>query len=292
MARPGARGRALAAIAVGLTVAAIAFFLPEIQEPTGSLARAPRPPHVVVVPQVEAARPEDARAVSDCPEAMLLVDGIYCPFVGHRCLEWIDEERDRCRVYDARPLCEGRKVNKRFCIDRFEYPNQAGVRPAVMVDFIQAAAACKAEGKRLCTESEWTFACEGVEQRPYPYGNVRDPSACNIDRHYRDPDFEAFSDPLRVSEEVSRLDQRVPSGSMPRCVSPFGVLDMTGNVDEWVQNEDPRTDAGEDISGLKGGYWGPIRARCRPITNSHNRWFRFYQVGFRCCADASAAAGD
>jgi hypothetical protein len=61
---------------------------------------------------------------------------------------------------------------------------------------------------------------------------------------------------------------------------------MTGNVDEWVVNEHPDPDKEIDISGLKGGYFGPIRARCRPMTNSHNRWFRFYQVGFRCCADA------
>ena len=66
---------------------------------------------------------------------------------------------------------------------------------------------------------------------------------------------------------------------------------MTGNVDEWVVNErhfEP-VEPGKKrpyISGLKGGYWGPIRARCRPATTSHNEWFRFYQVGFRCCSDA------
>ena len=217
---------------------------------------------------------------------MLLVDGIYCPYVGHRCLESIDQKRDRCRAYDPKPLCEGLKVSKRFCVDRYEYPNQAGVYPAVMVSWIEADSACKTEGKRLCTESEWTFACEGIEERPYPYGAVRDPSACNIDRHYRDPDFQAFSEDRQISDEVSRLDQRVQSGSMERCVSPFGVHDMTGNVDEWVVNEDPDAASNEDVSGLKGGYWGPIRARCRPMTNSHNRWFRFYQVGFRCCGSA------
>lgn len=221
-----------------------------------------------------------------CPNGMLLVSGTWCPYVGHRCLEWIEEHRDRCRRYDDKPLCEGLKVEKRFCVDRYEYPNQEGAYPAVMVSWVEAQAACKAEGKRLCTESEWTFACEGVEQRPYPYGSTRDPEACNIDRHYYNPDFNAFSDDWRIAAEVGRLDQRVASGAMARCESPFGVHDMTGNVDEWVVNEEPNEEADEDVSGLKGGYWGPIRARCRPITNSHNRWFRFYQVGFRCCAEA------
>jgi formylglycine-generating enzyme len=222
-----------------------------------------------------------------CPEGMLLVEGEYCPYVGHRCLEWIDEKRDRCKRYHDKPICEGRLESRRFCIDRYEYPNQAGVYPAVMVSWVEAAAACRAEGKRLCTSSEWTFACEGVEKRPYPYGSERDPGACNIDRPYRMPELEAFSHDRKISSEVERLDQRAASGSMQRCVSPFGVQDMTGNVDEWVVNERPDPDKGIDVSGLKGGYFGPIRARCRPMTNSHNRWFRFYQVGFRCCAEPS-----
>jgi formylglycine-generating enzyme required for sulfatase activity len=227
----------------------------------------------------------DAAPASPCGDEMLLVDGIWCPYVGHRCVDWIDEKRDRCRRYDEKELCEGLKKPKRFCIDRYEYPNQKDAFPAVMVSFIEAEEACRAEGKRLCTESEWTFACEGNEKVPYPYGYERDTTACNIDRTYILPDLQAFSYDDKISDEVGRLDQRVASGSQTRCVSPFGVHDMTGNVDEWVVNEDPNTDGGEDISGLKGGYWGPIRARCRPITNSHNRWFRFYQVGFRCCSD-------
>src|SRR6185503_5193325 len=97
------------------------------------------------------------------------------------------------------------------------------------------------------------------------------------------PELSAFSDPWKISAEVERLDQRVPSGAMPRCVSPFGVRDMTGNVDEWVDNPSGKTDDKPFRSSLKGGYWGPIRARCRPITSTHNAWFSFYQVGFRCC---------
>jgi len=238
-----------------------------------------------LLPRKAVSRTPPNPADGPCGSDMLLVDGIWCPYVGHRCLDWIDEKRDRCRRYDQKALCEGKLKPKRFCIDRYEYPNEKGVYPVVMVSFIEAEAACREEHKRLCTESEWTFACEGKEKVPYPYGYERDTSACNIDRHYILPDLQAFSYDQKIANEVGRLDQRVPSGSEPRCVSPFGVYDMTGNVDEWVINEEPNTDGGEDISGLKGGYWGPIRARCRPITNSHNRWFRFYQVGFRCCSD-------
>jgi formylglycine-generating enzyme required for sulfatase activity len=183
----------------------------------------------------------------------------------------------------------------RFCMDRYEYPNLAGVKPVVMADWHDAREACEIEGKRLCFSKEWTLACEGAEQRPYPYGWERDRGACNIDRPRPDPepDFEAFRRPRAILGEVARLDLRVASGERGGCVSEFGVHDLTGNVDEWVINEqhfEPLAPGKEEedrpyVSGLKGGYWGPIRARCRPMTTAHNEWFRFYQVGFRCCAD-------
>jgi len=219
------------------------------------------------------------------PAGMLLTQGDWCPYLTERCVDWIAQKRDRCRRYAKPSVCHGRRISKRFCIDRYEYPNEKGVLPAVMVSWLEARDACKAEGKRLCTEDEWTFACEGPGGLPYPYGYVRNPAVCNIDRPTVIPDFKAFTEDRMVADEVFRLDQRVPSGSMARCVSPFGVHDMTGNVDEWVVNE-----KGEPHrSGLKGGYFGKIRARCRPMTKDHNEWFRFYQVGFRCCSAARTA---
>jgi hypothetical protein len=237
--------------------------------------------------------PEDgAGDVAACPDGMLMVDGDYCQVVGHVCLKRIDGPVERCEKYAEPPICEGQIQKKRFCIDRFEYPNLEGVRPAVMVNWMEAKAACEAEGKRLCTGSEWTLACEGAERVPYPYGYTRDSTACNIDRPHPDVDEQALLNPRDVSSEVARLDQRVPSGQMARCKSPYGVQDMTGNVDEWVVNEKHFGPAPADgserpfISGLKGGYWGPVRNRCRATTTFHNEWFRFYQIGFRCCANA------
>ena len=69
-------------------------------------------------------------------------------------------------------------------------------------------------------------------------------------------------------------------------MSPYGVHDMVGNVDEWVVNV---SQAGKPhLSGLKGGYWGPVRTRCRPMTTAHDETFRYYQIGFRCCGEAQA----
>ena len=252
------------------------------------------PPSASVAPKLRSEL-EDPASATLCPDGMVLVDGDFVPSLGHGCTKWISEEKDRCQAYAKPPLKGGKPVPLRFCVDRFEYPNLEGVRPAVMPDWFDAKEACEIEGKRLCNASEWTLACEGREGLPYPYGWERDTTACNIDRPrpVPEPDFDAFSRPRDISAEVHRLDLRVASGERPRCVSPFGVFDMTGNVDEWTINDAHFADLppGKEekdrphVSGLKGGYWGPIRARCRPITSSHNAWFRFYQVGFRCCAD-------
>jgi formylglycine-generating enzyme len=259
------------------------------QLPDGLLARPERTAGPVM---------EDPDSPKACPEGMLLIAGEFCPFVGHRCVDWIDEKADRCAKYVPPPLCEGRKEDRRFCIDRYEYPNLRGVKPVVMANWFEAMEACRAEGKRLCLSTEWTMACEGQERVPYPYGYTRDKRVCNFDRPRPapEPDMDAFSIPRKIGREVARLDLRVPSGALEGCVSPFGVQDMTGNVDEWVINEEhfdrvlKEGDKRPFVSGLKGGYWGPIRARCRPITPSHNEWFRFYQVGFRCCSDAQDGA--
>jgi hypothetical protein len=269
---------------------------PEPPEPVDS-APEPAPPPTASASESAAPKapplPDYVRENPDsagvCGEGMLLVDGIYCPYVGHTCTKFLIEERDVCERYAPDVICDGPLQHRRYCMDRFEYPNLEGVVPAVMVDWNDARRACAVEGKRLCSTNEWEFACEGPQMWPYPYGIERDPTACNIDRDYTLPEMEAFSDPWKISSEVTRLDKRVPSGSRPRCISPFGVRDMTGNVDEWVDNPKGGVLDKPYRSTLKGGYWGPIRARCRPQTSSHNEWFSFYQVGFRCCKDAGSS---
>lgn len=255
---------------------------PPAPAPPASAPPAPPPPpaHVRV----------DPASATACRPGMVLVDGIYCPFVAHRCARFVDEDKDICGSYSAEVICEGALQHRRFCIDVFEYPNLEGVKPAVMVDYNDAVRGCRAEGKRLCTTDEWQFACEGTEMWPYPYGRERDAAACNIDRPHAVPDAAALDDPRRISEEVERLDQRAPSGQRAGCVSPFGVRDMTGNVDEWTENPEGKRTEKPFRSALKGGYWGAVRARCRPVTTTHSEHFSYYQVGFRCCSDTTDGA--
>jgi sulfatase modifying factor 1 len=226
-----------------------------------------------------------ASETSACPAGTVEVKGDYCPFVEQKCLRWLDPEtKMRCAEFAPTGECPTRTSHKHFCIDQYEYPNVPGTKPTVMVTWNQARDACAAEGKRLCAEQEWTLACEGSERLPYPYGYARSADACNIDRPHPNPDERLLASPKTRDAELARLDQRDPSGAHESCVSPFGAFDMTGNVDEWVVNETGRPHK----SGLKGGYWGPVRDRCRPMTIAHDENFAFYQIGFRCCSDPGA----
>jgi formylglycine-generating enzyme len=229
---------------------------------------------------------ETAGAGVVCPADMVEVSGSYCPAAEQICTDFISEQRDRCGEFRPAVRCIGGTIRKTFCIDRFEYPNRVGILPTMGVTWEDAGKLCAAEGRRLCTDSEWTLACEGNEMRPYPYGFKRDSRACNIDKPYIVPDEAAYADPARRAAEAKRLDQSEPSGSRSACVSPFGAYDMTGNADEWVFNERGSTKSPPYVSGLKGGYWGPVRNRCRPMTVDHNQWHFGYQIGFRCCTDS------
>jgi formylglycine-generating enzyme required for sulfatase activity len=204
------------------------------------------------------------------------------------CTKWIDHKwPERCADYDRDKWLTIAKdlptQNIHVCMDRFEYPNRKGEFPIIMVSWYEARDACKTEGKRLCSEDEWTYACEGDEATPYPSGYSREASECVNDRPWKKFDDQALmprSGP-RAMAELDRLWQGQPSGSRAACKSKAGVYDMTGNVDEWTKS----SIAGERPSVLKGGYWGPVRTRCRPATKAHDESHTFYQQGFRCCAD-------
>ena len=171
----------------------------------------------------------------------------------------------------------------RVCVDRYEFPDVYGEYPLVVVTYAESKAYCAKVGKRLCTESEWTFACEGEEGSPYPYGYERDPSACNIGVLGPGPIEDTFS-PRTTAHTAHGIDvsfRGKRSGEAPRCVSPFGVSDLTGNVDEWTHTV--RRYGYEMI--MKGGHWGPGRHRCRPQTRGHGPHYVRYDQSFRCCTD-------
>ena len=217
---------------------------------------------------------------------MIEVEGTFCPFLDQICIKRPVAMSYRCSEYRAPSgNCQTGTSNKHFCIDTYEWPNKAGEEPVVMKSWYEARDACQSIGKRLCTQDEWTLACEGPEHLPYPYGYTRDATACNIDKDAIQVNESALKRPDKRDAEVARLWQGEASGSRPGCKSPFGVFDMTGNVDEWTVNET----GNPHNSALKGGYWSWVRGRCRAVTAGHDEGFRYYQIGWRCCANPGAS---
>jgi hypothetical protein len=231
--------------------------------------------------------------VPPCPLGMAYVGGDFCPDVEQKCLHWLDPDNKgvngptRCAQFEYPSKClSKKKVHMRFCMDIFEWPNKENEVPATHLSYYDMERNCKADGKRLCSASEHAFACEGPEMQPYPYGNgyYRDSSACNIDKPWRDP-FLYDSSGRQIGEKsLELLDQRTASGAHKNCVSPFGIYDIVGNVDEWYVNPSGRKNKAPWYSGLKSGHWAiGARNRCRPMTTAHGPTFSFYETGGRCC---------
>jgi sulfatase modifying factor 1 len=226
-----------------------------------------------------------------CPAGMKLVDGDYCTDVEHNCLKsWFDKSNKKkiCEEFAPTAKCIGQKVKKRFCIDTYEWPNKKGERPEVMNRFHQAQVKCASIGKRLCSESEWTFACEGPNMLPYPYGFVRDAKKCNGDHAWDGPNMKKVE--ARDPGELARLWKGVRSGSQPDCVSPFGVADLPANTDEIASTE--KATAQYDSATTGGPWYKGVRNQCRPKIYTHNEDFYYYYLSFRCCAEPDGKTTD
>lgn len=179
----------------------------------------------------------------------------------------------RCIEFN-KTKCNGSLVEMNFCIDKEEYVLPGDDIPLSNISWTTAKNICEQDNKRLCKEPEWTFACEGDEILPYTTGYIRPSKQCNID----------------ISKNVichSLLcDHKNSIEENPECVSPFGVHNMAGNVDEWIEVNKYAHSKVLDLwmrSSLKGGHWLPVRNRCRPRTDDHDETFRQISIGFRCC---------
>ncbi|NDJ63254.1 MAG: formylglycine-generating enzyme family protein [Chloroflexi bacterium] len=96
--------------------------------------------------------------------------------------------------------------------------NQAGNLPVTEVTWFGAQAYCEALERRLPTEAEWERAARGSDDRIYPWGDTWNPALASTNR------------PLEGNPQVLLVE------SFTAGASPFEVLNMAGNVSEWVHD--------------------------------------------------------
>jgi len=151
--------------------------------------------------------------------------------------------------------------------------------PAMAVNGFEAQRYCQWAGKRLPTENEWEAAARGNSEHTYPWG---------------DSPLEGFGN---IQGKRDGYLAAAPPGSFPKGASPFGALDMIGNVWEWVSTpvvlsspaESPGKLEGNSLYLVKGGSWrSPPEMATISYRNLVDPQIANPTFGFRCAKSAGA----
>jgi formylglycine-generating enzyme required for sulfatase activity len=157
------------------------------------------------------------------------------------------------------------------------YPEGWGDKPVTWVSLEDARAYAAWADKRLPHEWEWQYAAQGTDGRVYPWGNTWDASAVPT------------PDKGRTLREPTNVD------AYPKGASPFGVMDLVGNVWQWT---DEYVDEHTRAAIVRGGsYYQPQGSNWyfpqAYKLDEHGKYLlmapskdRAGTIGFRCVVDA------
>jgi len=151
--------------------------------------------------------------------------------------------------------------------------------PAMAVNWFDAQRYCQWAGKRLPTENEWEAAARGTSEHSLPWG---------------DQPLEGFAN---IQGDQDGYVYVAPPGSFPKGASPFGALDMIGNVWEWVSTpvvlpslveSQPELQSNSLYPAKGGGWRSPPEMATISYRNLADPNIKNPTFGFRCAKSVAA----
>jgi formylglycine-generating enzyme len=213
-----------------------------------------------------------------CPEGMVSIRGRYCiDQYEAATLEVLGKKTKPHSPYEPVERLKVKAISKK------------GIIPQGYISRDQAAFACVAAGKRLCTDDEWIIACKGKHPTTFPYGEIRKEGKCNdrgvssFNRYYGpegggEPPQSMYTWENMNDPRLNQLEGTVaPTGSFKACKNGFDAYDMVGNLHEWTAAPG---------GTFRGGYYLDTSQHgdgCEYKTTAHNARYHDYSTGFRCC---------
>lgn len=216
-----------------------------------------------------------------------------------------EEQKAQCGGFENMVPVWKRGKKPKYCIDIFEFPNKPCELPLVWVAPVQAKVICELQGKRLCSQEEWTLSCnadpEGGKPTKFAYGDEMNLEICNTNKPAAT--YGPGCDPKSASKAWKSCSTNTePTGAFPRCRSRFGVFDLHGNVAEIMTRADPDGHTYDQLKGSAFFYVDVARGpnerspkgretypdHCAYDPRWHvelmtEAWHNNYHLGFRCC---------